>query len=91
MLAGTVAVPCFVVTTMTDGRDACAGGTSMLAMEFEGRTSTFSTGAQSIPEQHSLSYQSWAFARCASVIKATNTAKVAMTTRITSLPQRSPA
>ena len=85
--AGTITVPCLVVTTMAEGA-AYAGGIRAFAVKASaGLISTFSTGAQSIPEQHSIGYQSWAFARCASVIKPANTARVAMTIRVTSWPQ----
>src|SRR5262249_56192132 len=65
-LAGTITLPCLVVIIMVSGSDELP----MIPALCTGMISTFSTGAQSIPEQHSIGYQSWA---PAAVAATTNT------------------
>jgi hypothetical protein len=71
-LAGTTTLPCLVVTIIAPGiaGAAWAGALNMLAMAGGERISTFSTGAQSIEEQHSIGYQSCAAAGVATINSA---------------------
>ena len=69
-LAGTTTLPCFVVTSIAPRLSVWPGLLSTLAMAGPGSISTFSTGAQSRPEQHSMGYQSCAEAGVAAASAA---------------------
>ena len=66
--AGTITLPCLVVISMVPGSVALP----MMPALCTDTISTFSTGAQSMPEQHSIGYQSWAAAAVAANSKPAN-------------------